>query len=78
MTVFGLVTRFIEHLYTQLVSTSNYSAITDPHTLQFATARTKSSQSAVFTSRCLVTTSNGGRSRSSGFPNYPSASATSF
>jgi hypothetical protein len=51
---FGLVTGFIEHLYTQLVTTSNYSAIANSHALQFIRACTKSSQSA-FTSRFLVT-----------------------
>jgi hypothetical protein len=43
--VFGLVIGFIEHL--QIVTTSNYSAIASSHTLQFTTARTESSQSAV-------------------------------
>jgi hypothetical protein len=45
---FGLVVGFIEHL--QILTTSNYSAIAISHTLQFTTARTKSPQSAVFTS----------------------------
>jgi hypothetical protein len=36
---------FIEHLY--IVSTSNYSTIANSHTMQFTTARTESSQSAV-------------------------------
>jgi hypothetical protein len=58
----GLVIGFIEHLYTQLLTTSNYSAVSDSHTLQFTTAHTKSSQSAVFTSHCLVATSSSGRS----------------
>jgi hypothetical protein len=40
------------------------------YTLQFT--------SHVFTSRCLLAASNGGRSPSSGFRNYPQASATSF
>jgi hypothetical protein len=44
-TWFGLITDFIEHL--EIVITSNYSAIGNLHTLQFTTARTKSSQSAV-------------------------------
>jgi hypothetical protein len=48
--VFGLVTGFIAHLNTQLVTTSNYSAIADSHTLKFITAHTKSSQSAVSSS----------------------------
>jgi hypothetical protein len=41
----GLVIEFIAHL--QIVTTSNSSAIANPHTLQYTTARTKSSQSAV-------------------------------
>jgi hypothetical protein len=44
--VFGSVIEFIEHL--QIVITSNYSAIANSQTVQFATARIKSSQSAVF------------------------------
>jgi hypothetical protein len=46
-----LVIGFVEHL--QIISTSNHSAITNSHTLQFTTAYTKSSQYAVFTG-CLV------------------------
>jgi hypothetical protein len=46
---------FIDHL--QIVTTSNYSAISNSHTLQFTTARTKSSQFA-FARRFLVTDSN--------------------
>jgi hypothetical protein len=42
---FGLVIGFIEHL--QNVTTSIYSNVTNSHTLQFSTARIKSSQSAV-------------------------------
>jgi hypothetical protein len=42
---FGLVIGFIEHL--QITATSNYGAIAESPTLQFTTARTKSSQSAV-------------------------------
>jgi hypothetical protein len=41
----GLVIGFIAHL--QFGITSNHSAITDSHTLQFTTACIKSSQSAV-------------------------------
>jgi hypothetical protein len=67
---------FTDHL--QIVTTSNYSAMANLHTLQITRARTKSSQSAVFTSRCLVATSNSGRSPYYGFSNYPCASATSF
>jgi hypothetical protein len=35
------ITTFIEHLYTQLVTTSNYNAIADLHTLQITTAHAK-------------------------------------
>jgi hypothetical protein len=50
----------------------NYSAIANSHTLQFTIARIKPSQSAIFTSRCLVTASNGGRSRTIPVPQLPS------
>jgi hypothetical protein len=75
-TWFGLVKGFIVHL--QIVTTSNYSAIANSHILQFNTTLINSSQSAVFSSRCLVVTSNGGRSPYPRFLNYPRASATSF
>jgi hypothetical protein len=42
---FGLVIECIEHL--QIVNTSNYNTSANSHTLQFITAHTKSSQSAV-------------------------------
>jgi hypothetical protein len=42
---FGLVIEFIEHL--QTVTTSNYSAVDNSHTLQFTIARAKYSQSTV-------------------------------
>jgi hypothetical protein len=45
---FGLVIRFIEHL--QIVTTSNYRAVANSHTLQFITAHIKSSQPAVSSS----------------------------
>jgi hypothetical protein len=48
-TRFGLVIGFIEIL--QNVTASNYSAITNSHTQQFTTARTKSSQSPGFQRR---------------------------
>jgi hypothetical protein len=51
-TGFGLVIEFTEHL--QIVTISNYSTITNSHTLQFPTARTKSSQSAAFQQRTLL------------------------
>jgi hypothetical protein len=50
-----LVIGFIEHL--QIVTTSNYSAIANSHTLQFTTARKKYSVCCVFASRCLVAAS---------------------
>jgi hypothetical protein len=54
---FGLVTGFIEHLYTQLITASNYGAIADLQTLQITRAHAKPYQSA-FTSRFLVTDLN--------------------
>jgi hypothetical protein len=63
---FGLDIGFIDHLYTQLVSTSNYTAIADLSTLQITTADAKSfPDCCVFTSRSLVTTSNSGDSSAS-------------
>jgi hypothetical protein len=56
LTEFWLVIRFIEHL--QIVTTNNYIANTNPHALEFTKALTKSSQSAIFTDRRLVTASN--------------------
>jgi hypothetical protein len=50
-----MVIGFIERL--QIVTANNYSALANSYTLQFTTAGTKSSQSAVYTSR-LVTASN--------------------
>jgi hypothetical protein len=44
---FPLVIRYTAHLYTQLVTTSNYSTTVNSHTLQFTTVGTKPSQSAV-------------------------------
>lgn len=51
-TGFGLVIRFVALL--KLVTTSNYSATANSHTLQIIVARNKLSQ-FVFTSRCIVT-----------------------
>jgi hypothetical protein len=56
---FGLDIEFIDHLYTQLVTARNYSAIANLHTLQITTAHPKSfAASSVFTKRCLLTASN--------------------
>jgi hypothetical protein len=51
------VTGIIEHLYTQLVTTSNYSAIANLHNLRITRTHSKSSQSAC-KSRSLVTNFN--------------------
>jgi hypothetical protein len=73
-----LVIGFIEHFYTQLVTTRNYSAIANSHTLQFTTARTYVfSSCCVFTNRFLVTASNGGRSPSSEFSKLPASHSNS-
>jgi hypothetical protein len=53
---FEFVIEFTEHL--QIITTSNYSAVTNSHTLQFTTAHTKSSQSAVDPSTSVVMTSH--------------------
>jgi hypothetical protein len=56
---FGLDIGFIDHLYTQLGTTSIYSAIATLHTLQITTTHAKSFPACyVFTSRSLVTASN--------------------
>jgi hypothetical protein len=76
-TGFGLVIGFIDYL--QIVTTSNFSAIANSHTLQFTTRHTKYFPACgVFTSRFLVTAFNSGSSSYSGFPNYPRTSATNF
>jgi hypothetical protein len=49
---FGLANGFIDHLYTPLGTTSNYSAIVDFHTLQITSTREVFS---VFTSHILAT-----------------------
>jgi hypothetical protein len=57
---------FIDQLYTQLRTTSNYSAIANLNTLQITTAPDKSFPACcVFTSRYLVTASNSGDSPAS-------------
>jgi hypothetical protein len=56
---FGLVIQFIQHLYTQIVTTINCSAIANSHTLQFTTTRNESSQFArIFPDCRLVTASS--------------------
>jgi hypothetical protein len=66
----GLVTGFIEHLYTQLVTTSTYSATASLHTLQITRAHVKSSQAA-FISWFLVTDLNNGDSSASVLMSLP-------
>jgi hypothetical protein len=65
---FGLVTRFIDHFNTRLVTTLNYSAIANLHNLreQITRAHAKYSQFA-FISRFLVTDLNNGDSSDSVF-----------
>jgi hypothetical protein len=69
---FGLVTGFIGHLYTQLVTTSTYNAIASLHTLQITRAHAKPSQSA-FTSCFLVTDFNNGDSSDSVLTSLPAS-----
>jgi hypothetical protein len=60
---FGLVIGLIDHLYTHLGTTSNYSAIANLHNSQITTVLAKSFPAcSVFTSRSLVTASNSGDS----------------
>jgi hypothetical protein len=64
--VFGLANGFIDHLYTQLGTTSNYSATANLHTLQITTAIAKPFPACcIFTSRSLTTASNSGDSSAS-------------
>jgi hypothetical protein len=58
-TGFGLETGLIDHFNTQLLTTLNYSAIADLHTLQITTEHTKYFQPAV-TSRFTATDLNNG------------------
>jgi hypothetical protein len=46
--VFGMLIGFIDHLQNVTTRTSNYSAIANSDPLKFATALSKSSQSAEF------------------------------
>jgi hypothetical protein len=72
---YGLVTGITER--SQVVVTRNYNVIANSHTPQFTTARTKSSESAVFTSRCLVTACKGGSSRTVPVPQLAASKSNS-
>jgi hypothetical protein len=64
--VCGLDIGFIDHLYTPLGTTRNYSAIADLHNLQITTAAAKPFPNCwVLTSRSLATTANSGDSSAS-------------
>jgi hypothetical protein len=56
-------------------TTSNYSTNVNSHTLQFTAAHTRSSQSAVFSSRSLVSTSNGRRFWTIPVPQLPASNS---
>jgi hypothetical protein len=63
LTGYGLDIGFIDHLYTPLETTSNYSANANLHTLQITAVNTKFSPSrSAFNSRSLATASNSGDS----------------
>jgi hypothetical protein len=64
-----LATGFIGHL--QNITTNNYGSLTELHTLKITVTTAHIKSYLVFSSRCLVAVSNGGRSPSSGFPNCP-------
>jgi hypothetical protein len=66
---FALVNGFVDLL--QLIAKINFSSLAISHTLQFTTARTESSQSAVSPPSLLAKASNGGRSSCSGFRKCP-------
>jgi hypothetical protein len=64
---FGLVNGFTDHFNTQLVTTPNFSAVTDLYTLQITVTHAKSFVArSVFTSSSLVTASNNGYASASG------------
>jgi hypothetical protein len=68
---FALDFGFIDHLYTQLGTTSNYSALANIHHSQITTAHAKYFPArSVFTSSCLVTASNNGYSSASALWSY--------
>jgi hypothetical protein len=63
---FGLVNGFIDHSYTRLGTTSNYSATANPHNSKINTAPAKPFPAfRDFTSRYLATASNSGDSSAS-------------
>jgi hypothetical protein len=65
-TGFGLVNAFIDHLYTRLGTTSNYSATANLHNSQITTALAIPFPAfCVFTSCSLATASNSGHSSAS-------------
>jgi hypothetical protein len=54
-----------------LVTTDNHDSHTELHTPKTAVTTVYRSVFSVFSSRCLVVASNGGRFPSSGFPKFP-------
>jgi hypothetical protein len=54
-----------------LVTTNNYDSLTELHILKITVTTAHMKYFTVFTSRCLVAASNGGRFPFSGFPNCP-------
>jgi hypothetical protein len=65
------VNGFVDHLYTPLGTTSNYSALDNLHTLQITTAHAKPQSFIIFRSRCLVTALNNGDSSASVHTSLP-------
>jgi hypothetical protein len=62
---YGLVNGFIDHLYTALRTTSNYSIIANLHILQITTAPAKPFPVCFVISHSLATASNSGDSSAS-------------
>jgi hypothetical protein len=70
---FELLISFIDHLPTQLETTSNYSAIANIHILKTTAGDSESSPAcSIFSSHFLVTASNSGRSPASALTPFPS------
>jgi hypothetical protein len=69
MGLHGLLQGYL-YLTLQNVTTNNYDSLIELHTPNI-TANAAHIKSSVFTSRCFVAASNGGRTPSSGFPNSP-------